>query len=265
MSGSLLNANDLRSFGALVRNCTSGELRKFRRVSFLLSIFVTQGLLTLLIVGFAWSRSEKSSDPMNLTTGFDLALFFLGILTICICASHTAQEYSHGTLRGVLTRSTHRGAFMLGKYLSLASLIFLLTLYTFTLSTLISLYMSKRHHINLLESLHGSALMTTLAHGANGYAGTMALGVFGIALGFLARSSIMATSIALLWALIIESALSGALPAIGKWLPATNFESLAQSGTSGASYQHSLMMSALYLLLAVVPTSYLFATRDISQ
>ena len=246
-------------------DATRGELLKFRRLSFLLSVFGSLGVLTLLIVGFAWSRAEKHSSSMNLTTGFDMALFFLGILTLCICASYTAQEYTYGTLRNVLVLTPSRQAFLIGKLSALSALIFFLTLYTFLVSSVVSLFMSGRHGVNLIPSLEGKALLTTLAHCLNGFLGTMALGIFGIALGLITRSPIIAISLGLLWSLIIESALGGALPRIGRWLPTANFESLAQSGATGFTYIHCLGLSAFYLLLISLPALYLFKQRDVSQ
>jgi hypothetical protein len=98
------------------------ELRKLRRPSLLLGTIAIVGGLTALFTSIIFlmidsenGNSERGerisaaelSNPAGLINGFQLVGVFLGIVSLCIFASQTAQEYSLGTLRNLLVRQIY--------------------------------------------------------------------------------------------------------------------------------------------------------------
>lgn len=265
-----------RSQHSIILAVTRAELRKFRRPSFLLTTYGAITALAMVIVAFAWMHAHSAAEAgqtqtMNLITGYQMSLFFLGVLCLCIAANHCAQEYSYGTLRVVLVRANSKNAFLVGKAISLVLYIFLLNAYTFLLSTVVSLFFSERYHMRLTAALpHQHFLkyaLTGIEYLLCGFVGTCALGIFGSTLGLIVKSPALAISLGLLWSLIIESALGSALARVNPWLPCVNFESLATraSGVSALSYQHTWMMSTFYMTGFMVLAWVLFRRRDVSQ
>ena len=110
------------------------ELRKLRRPTLLLGTIATVGGLSALFTSIIFlmidsenGNSERGervgpeelSQAMGLVYGFRLVGVFLGIVSLCIFASQTAQEYSLGTLRNLLVRQPSRMKILAGKFISM--------------------------------------------------------------------------------------------------------------------------------------------------
>ena len=84
-------------------------------------------------------------------------------------------------------------------------------------------------------------------------------------LGLLFRSPITAISIGVLWSLILENILGAVISSTMKWLPAVNFSNIGEGGSAQVSYQHSLLVAALYICISGSLAAILFKRRDVAN
>lgn len=245
-----------------IRRSAAAERRKLFRKRAFLPIYLGLALLTILIVTITGTRHTQSIATTHLYSGFELMVFFLGVAAICISANYAASEYSYATLRNILVRIPQRSSLLAGKFLGIASYLSALTIVVYVVAASSSIATApalirgswfERHQlIDACQALGSAAL------------GILAFAAVGFFLGILFRSSILAISIALLWSLIVESAIGAVYPRALPWLPAGNIENISQWGSASFSYQHSLLLSGATLLLLGTPAVGLFARRDIS-
>lgn len=248
-------------------NSIRSELIKFYRPSLFLTFSGSLTALSILLDFFYIKQAKKSGNIINLNQGFEMSILFLSVVALAVGASSIGNEYSQGTLKNILSRSPSRIKFLLGKFTAIAIFLTVLCLPTFLADLLFSMTMaaesSREHWLDhgvFIESLR--ALICTLF-------GMILFALFGFSLGLILRSSIMAISLGLFWALIMESAIGGMEPRMTRWLPAANFQNLAQSFSPGfprsISYIHSMSVSAAYLLVFFGVALKLFLRRDVSQ
>ena len=262
----------LRSFFA--------ESRKLRRPTLALSTLLTVAAFSVLFTSIVYLRiktgepntkmgeritAQELSAYVGLVYGFKLVAFFLGITALCIFASQTAQEYTFGTLRNLLVRQPTRIKILIGKFLAMSLFAFIMVTFTAVMTIATSYALAGKGGVNtsawtssdglaLLGETFGNVLLSAIGFGA-----------LGMILGLLFRSPITAISIGVLWSLILESILSAAINSTLKWLPAQNIANIAEGGSSGFTYTHSLLMSLLYLGVGLAIVAVLFNRRDVSN
>jgi len=116
----------------------------------------------------------------------------------------------------------------------------------------------------------GQETLTSIWQGAVGLTLTA---WFGVALGALLRSQVVAITLTLVWSFVVEPAFGGLLPAVGKWLPfnALNAifvgdEAVAAMGEMGPEMLEPLVGLAVfigYVAVAAVAAVWLLRTRDV--
>ena len=84
-------------------------------------------------------------------------------------------------------------------------------------------------------------------------------------LGLLFRSPISAIATGVIWFLILENILAGLVTSTAKWLPGQNITNLTTTQNFTFTYQHSLIMDAIYLIVSGAIVSLLFKRRDVSN
>ena len=256
------------------------ELRKLRRPSLLLGTIATVGGLSALFTSIVFLMinskdgntkrgesvgAEELSQAMGLIYGFRLVGVFLGIVSLCIFASQTAQEYSLGTLRNLLVRQPSRMKILAGKFIAMKIFALVMVLFAGALSIAISFGLAGRAKVDTAAWGTATAMDLLLESTLNIFISTLAFGAFGMILGLLLRSPISAIAVGVLWNLILENILAALISKTAKWLPGINFANLGEGGNVDLSYKHSLAITIGYLVIAGAIAAALFKRRDVAN
>jgi ABC-type transport system involved in multi-copper enzyme maturation permease subunit len=261
-------------------NVIRAEMRKLRRPTLLLSTMAIVTLLTVLFTFLTFWRvgnpdgngrrgeivtAQFLSTPHGLVYGFNIVAFLLGIVALCIFASQTAQEYTYGTLRNLLVRQPARMKILGGKYISMVLFAILMVLLSLISSIAMAYALAGHAHVNT-TSWTTSAGMTALATALGNVLMSVAgFGTVGMILGLLFRSPISAIASGVIWFLILENILAGLVTSTARWLPGQNLTNLTTGQNFTFSYQHSLIVSALYLVGSGAVVALLFKRRDVAN
>jgi ABC-2 type transport system permease protein len=256
------------------------EWRKLRRPSLFIATMAAvvgaSGLVTSLLFLLIDSRQGNARQgqiidrttlelPHGLSLGFSSSAGLLGLIALCIFASQTAQEYTHGTLRNLLVRQPRRLTLLLGKFLAMCFF------------TLISVILSAIISITLAFALSGKAKVVTSAWSTsdarigvlhtfvNVLVSVIAYGAVGMILGLLLRSPISSISIGVAWLLVVENIIAATVKNSGKWLPGQLMNTVAAGGDFTATYSHALLVLSAYLAAGVLIASVLFRRRDVTN
>jgi ABC-2 type transport system permease protein len=256
------------------------EWRKLRRPSLfigtMLAIMGSSALVTSLLFLLLDSARGNAREgqivtraslelPHGLSIGFSSSAGLLGLVALCIFASQTAQEYTHGTLRNLLVRQPRRLTLLLGKFLAMC------------LFALISVILSAIVSISLAFALSGKAKVVTTAWSTadarigvlhtfvNVLISVIAFGTIGMILGLLLRSPISAISIGVAWLLVVENIIAATVRHSGKWMPGQLINTIAAGGDITATYAHALLVLSAYLAGGVLVAGFLFRRRDVSN
>jgi ABC-type transport system involved in multi-copper enzyme maturation permease subunit len=205
------------------------------------------------------------SQATGLVYGFRLVGVFLGIVSLCIFASQTAQEYSLGTLRNLLVRQPSRMKILAGKFISMKIFALVMVLFAGVLSIGISFALSGRAKVDTTAWRTSAAMHLLFENTLNIFIATLCFGAFGMILGLLFRSPISAIAVGVLWNLILENILSALITSTGKWLPGINFSNLGEGGNPDLSYKHSMAISLAYLIIGGAIAALLFKRRDVAN
>jgi ABC-2 type transport system permease protein len=256
------------------------EWRKLRRPSLFIATMAAvvgaSGLVTSLLFLLIDSRQGNARQgqiidrttlelPHGLSIGFSSSAGLLGLIALCIFASQTAQEYTHGTLRNLLVRQPRRLTLLLGKFLAMCFF------------TLISVILSAIISITLAFALSGKAKVVTSAWSTsdarigvlhtfvNVLVSVIAYGAVGMILGLLLRSPISSISIGVAWLLVVENIIAATVKNSGKWMPGQLMNTVAAGGDFTATYSHALLVLSAYLAAGVLIASVLFRRRDVTN
>lgn len=256
------------------------EWRKLRRPSLFIgtmaAIMGASALVTSLLFLLIDSAQGNAREgqvitraslelPQGLSIGFSSSAGLLGLVALCIFASQTAQEYTHGTLRNLLVRQSRRLTLLLGKFLAMC------------LFAVISVILSAIVSITLAFALSGRAKVVTTAWSTsdarigvlhtfvNVLVSVVAFGTIGMILGLFLRSPISAISIGVAWLLVVENIIAATVKHSGKWMPGQLINTIAAGGDFNASYSHALLVLSGYLAVGVFVASVLFRRRDVTN
>lgn len=256
------------------------EWRKLRRPSLFIgtmaAIMGASALVTSLLFLLIDSAQGNAREgqvitraslelPQGLSIGFSSSAGLLGLVALCIFASQTAQEYTHGTLRNLLVRQPRRLTLLLGKFLAMC------------LFAVISVILSAIVSITLAFALSGRAKVVTTAWSTsdarigvihtfvNVLVSVVAYGTIGMILGLFLRSPISAISIGVAWLLVVENIIAATVKHSGKWMPGQLINTIAAGGDFNASYSHALLVLSGYLAVGVLIASVLFRRRDVTN
>ena len=260
-------------------NVVIAELRKLRRPTLLLSTLATVTALSGLFISLVFLRINSGgntrrgetvtalqlSQETGLMYGFKLVGVFLGLVALCVFASQTAQEYTYGTLRNLLVRQPSRMKILLGKLISMKIFAILMVIFAGAVSIALSYLLAGRAKVSTTKWGTSHALHLLGQTSLNLLIATICYGLLGMILGLLFRSPISAISIGVLWSLILENILGAVISSTMKWLPAANFSNIGEGGSAAASYQHSLLVSALYIFGGGTLVAILFKRRDVAN
>lgn len=203
--------------------------------------------------------------PQGLSIGFSSSAGLLGLVALCIFASQTAQEYTHGTLRNLLVRQPRRLTLLLGKFLAMCLFAVISVILSAIVSITLAFVLSGRAKVVTTAWSTSDARIGVLHTFVNVLVSVIAYGTIGMILGLFLRSPISAISIGVAWLLVVENIIAATVKHSGKWMPGQLINTIAAGGDFNASYSHALLVLSGYLAVGVFVASVLFRRRDVTN
>lgn len=206
-----------RPFGRLV----AGELRKLSSTRAPRWVAASAVGMTLLALSGAVASGGIPEDTMATPDGVRLVLGHGGlaaILSLVLGVLATASEHRHGTVVDTLLSEPRRGRVLTAKAATLAVVGAATGVVVAGAAWLGAVAWYAGKGIDLPLALGDGDTLRTLA----GIVAWNALyAVLGVALGTIIRTPAGAVVTAVLWIFVLETAVAGLVPDVGRWLPAT--------------------------------------------
>jgi ABC-2 type transport system permease protein len=256
------------------------EWRKLRRPTLLIgtlgAVIFLSGLISSLLFllldsptgngdrGVVISR-ETLSLASGATQAFSSLGALLGIVSLCVFAAQTAQEYTYGTLRNILVRQPSRLKVLIGKFASMKAFAFLMALVSAVVSIGISYVLAGSKDVSTALWFNSDGRIEIAKTFLNVLISVIGFGLIGMTLGLVLRSPISSISIGVLWLLIVENIVSAVKPGTLSWLPGNQLLAIASGGTPEIPYTHALAVGGSYVFVGTLIAVVLFTRRDVAN
>jgi ABC-2 type transport system permease protein len=251
------------------------EWVKLRRRNLVVGTYVGVAIAASLfaILLFAQAPATGGGDlpslaqlarPDGLIHGVNRAAVLLGIVAFGIAATQIASEYSLGTLRQLLVRQPRRPVLLAGKFLAVLTFMVGAVVFASVVATVAAFVMAHARHVPT-SAWTSSAGVTDLTRAlGNLLVATVGFTTFGLVVGLLFRSSVTAIIVGFAYLLPVEAVITRIAPHAAEWLPGELLQAIAAGGLTTASFSHSLVVSTVYLLTAVVVATLVFVRKDVT-
>lgn len=207
---------------------------------------------------------ESLADSGGGTEAFSRGIGFFGLFVLVAFVARFAGEFSHGTLRTLLMKEPRRLRLVLGKMVALLAFMAATLLVAEALTFIASVSIAPGQHVDTaawysLDGLGGAAGDYAVA-----LVGAAAWGLYGMTLGLLLRSMPIAIGVAIAWAGPLENITAQSWQATARWFPGLQLQALAAGGISDVSSQRALLLTAIYVSMALAVGLLTLHRRDIS-
>jgi ABC-type transport system involved in multi-copper enzyme maturation permease subunit len=204
------------------------------------------------------------AQPNGLIHGVNRAAVLLGVVAFGIAATQIASEYSLGTLRQLLVRQPRRAILLAGKFL--AVLVFMLGAVVFAslVATVAAFVMAHARHVPTGAWTSGAGIADLTRAMGDLLLATVGFTVFGLVVGLLFRSSVIAIIVGFAYLLPFEAVVTRIVPGTADWLPGQLLQAIATGGQETAGFAHSLILSATYVVVAGVVATLVFVRKDVT-
>jgi ABC-2 type transport system permease protein len=261
----------------VIVNAFRSEWVKLRRKTLLLGVFgglsAAASFFVILLFTQAAAVGPGSADlpslqvlaqPNGLIHGVNRVVILLGIVAFGVAAFQIASEYSLGTLRQLLVRQPRRWVLLAGKYLGVVSFVIAAVIVASVIAGGVAVVMAHVRHVPVgawfgvtgMKDLTGALGELVLA--------TVGFATLGLAVGLFLRSAVFAVIIGFAYLVAVENILGRVLPGTSKWLPGQLLLGVGQGGNATTSFPRALVISAIYLVIVAVGTTYAFTRRDVT-
>jgi ABC-2 type transport system permease protein len=187
----------------------------------------------------------------------------IGIVALCLFAGAFATEFSQGTMRNLLVREPRRARLLAGKFAALVVFIGLAVVLEIVVSSVVALVLAPPRGIHTAAWTSSTGLNDMFQAALHTFLASVGYGVLGTTFGVLLRSPGLAIGLAVAYVVPIEAIVVGVIWSNGgQWLPGRLLSALSQGGTGDASYHHSLVALAVYVVVLAATTLTVFARRD---
>jgi ABC-2 type transport system permease protein len=253
------------------------EWVKLRRTTLVLGVFgglcAAASFFVVLLFTQAAAVGPGSADlpslqvlaqPNGLIHGVDRVVVLLGIVAFGVAAFQIASEYSLGTLRQLLVRQPRRWVLLAGKYLGVVSFVVAAVIAASVVAGGVAVVMAHVRHVPV-----GAWFSATGVKDLTGALGelvlsTVGFATLGLAVGLFLRSAVFAVIVGFAYLIAIENIVGRVLPATSKWLPGQLLLGVGQGGNATTSFWRALVLSAFYLIVVALLTTYAFTRRDVT-
>jgi ABC-2 type transport system permease protein len=245
-----------------IARLTRAELRKLTTIpAFLITLAIAVALDVIVVVVDAAVAGRNGTAPL----GTDAATYqMLKLGAVCCVAMlvlgiiASGGEYRHRTIIPAMLITPRRGALVTAKAIAIAIAGVVLSGLTFGLG--LAAVVAELHAHGLHHLPPGTAGM---------FAGTVAaavlFGLIGVALGYIARSTVAAVVAAVGWVLFAEVAILGTLaPRLAKWLISGTAQVLTNPPKPGNAPLPSAAVLAGYTVVLLAIATWLVRRRDVA-
>ncbi len=210
-------------------------------------------VLCLALTVFSMLNAKpQHHDPL---WGFQQAGIFVGTLLMGRAATVTANDFSSGTIRSWLISSPSRGGVALGKLAASVTVALGFSLVAGVVGYAFSCVLGTVPTLSQTASVTGELAV-----------GSVALTLFGSAVGLITRSVPVALTLVLAWILAGENVLNGRLAHADQWLPGLVAHEITLGKlVAGSTYPSAIAHAVIpFLLLEVVAVVH-FLRRDVNS
>jgi len=204
------------------------------------------------------------AQPNGLIHGVNRAAVLLGVVAFGIAAAQIASEYSLGTLRQLLVRQPRRAVLLAGKFLAVLAFMLGAVIFASLIATVAAFVMAHARHVPT-AAWTSSAGITDLTRALGDLLlATAGFTIFGLVVGLLFRSSVTAIIVGFAYLLPFEAVVTRIVPNTATWLPGQLLQAIATGGAEVAGFAHSLILSAVYVVIAGVVATVVFVRKDVT-
>ncbi len=261
----------------MIVNAFLSEWIKLRRRTLFFGVFgglsIAASFFVILLFTQAASVGPGSADlpslqvlaqPNGLIHGVNRVVILLGIVAFGVAAFQIASEYSLGTLRQLLVRQPRRPVLLAGKYIAVVSFIVAAVIFASVIAGSVAVIMAHVRHVPV-----GAWFSATGVKDLTEALGELVLAVvgfatLGLAVGLFLRSAVFAVIVGLAYLIAVESIVGRVIPATNKWLPGQLLLGVGQGGNATTTFPRAVVLSAIYLLIVGLITTFIFKRRDVT-
>lgn len=251
------------------------EWIKLKRPTLLVGTYVGLAIAASLfaILLFAQANAAGGGDlpslsqlaqPNGLIHGVNRAAVLLGIVAFGIAASQIAGEYSLGTLRQLLVRQPRRAVLLAGKCLAVVVFMLGAVVFASLVATVAAFVMAHARHVPTAAWTSGAGIVDLTRALGDLLLATVGFAIFGLVVGLLFRSSVTAIIVGFAYLLPFEAVITRIAPQTATWLPGQLLQAIAVGGVAAAGFAHSLVLSAVYVVVAGAVATAVFLRKDVT-
>jgi ABC-type transport system involved in multi-copper enzyme maturation permease subunit len=251
----------------------TSEWTKLRRKTLLLSTFLGLAAAASLFVILIFSQATENGGivtlhqlarPNGLVIGVARAAMLLGVVAFGIAASQMASEYSLGTLRQLLVRQPRRVSLLAGKMLGVITFLVLALVFAGVISFIVALVAAQSRGVSTSAWFTGTGFGDLLRELGDLALATVAYSVLGLVVGLWVRSAVFAVIIGFAWLIAVENIITRIVPSVQNWLPGTSIMAVASGGVEGVGYAHGMILSVVYVAVAIAVAMAVFLRSDVT-
>jgi ABC-2 type transport system permease protein len=251
----------------------TSEWTKLRRPTLLLSTFLGLAAAASLFVILIFSQASSNGGivslhqlarPNGLVIGVARAAALLGVVAFGIAASQVASEYALGTLRQLLVRQPRRALLLAGKMLGTISFLVLAVWFAAVVALVVAMVAAQSRGVSSHAWFTSTGLGDMFRELGDLTLATVAYSVLGMALGQFVRSAVFAVIVGFAWLIAVENIVVRIVPSTQNWLPGASILGMASGGVSGVNYGHGLILSAVYIVVAIAAAMTVFLRTDVT-
>jgi len=261
--------------GAAITRAIRAELLKLRRPRLLWGTLGALLGFTLLVTILSVATATETAGPRStstarlvaadgLTIGFGNASRLVGLVILVLFLSSVTTEYSFGTIRIVLTRQPDRRTVLVGKLgaLLLAMAVALLAALVLSIASATVTMLARGLPVDAWFTAAG--LGHAVARYGNALLAGALYGAFGLAIGVLLRSTVLAVAVMLGWFFMAENIAASTWADASHWLPGLLAGVVMAGGTDTVGYWPALAATLGWSALALAVAAVVFVRRDVA-
>ena len=204
------------------------------------------------------------AQPDGLIHGVNRAAVLLGIVAFGIAATQIASEYSLGTLRQLLVRQPRRPIFLAGKFLAVMTFMLGAVLFSSIAATVAACVMAHLRHVPTSAWTSSAGISDLTRALGDLLLATVGFTTLGLFVGLLFRSSVVAVIVGFAYLLPVEAVVVRIAPHAATWLPGQLLQAVAAGGASPNGFARSLILSAIYVVIAGAVATLVFVRKDVT-
>jgi ABC-2 type transport system permease protein len=237
------------------------------------AIFSVMSIVLLFLTASRPGGSRLTDPPILLETLAGAAtpqlvvgrpVMVLGIVVLGIAATHTAGQFSTGSIRLQLLRQPRRSRWLLSTWIVLVIAATALSVLAAGLALGTALICAAIWDVDTGAWFAGGSTLELIAATLNLAVGMSAFAVAGSALAVLFRSAAVTLAVGLVYTLF-ENLLSSASDFANGLFPVSAFSNVATFGANGGTYSYSLVATIVFISILTLAVNQVFTTRDVTD